>query len=841
MSGSFTFVSSIALLCYVFLLITFTHADGNRVLRSFRVVLYMLTLWAAGSLFMRIRLWPGIKVWYDASLLGLCLVPCAIINFLHKYADEKPDIQDFAIYIAVLIINLINILTSDLLPPPEAVALTDGEVSFVYTFNTRGVLILYGCAFLAFANILLTVRQRIKQDPSAKNAYLPIVLGCCAILAGNILIMLPVFSGIPLDILGGIINSVCMVFMLYRKRMFKLTQLTSRRSCYLLSAVATGLAFVYIINPVQSLLVRALGVSQKTSILIVSVLYTLCTIGVMAGMKVTIDNVFGREEQNRAQLVEDFSRNVSRMLSVNDILGELISVIIRGAAVSWVSVLTPDGTGEKFVMTRGSNPLERRDIYLTAGNPVLKHLEKTDACLMEHEIGSIDGYRSLWENEKQLLAGLNAGCFVPLTDKGTLIGVLILSPKEKGKRFNFADETFLTSVKTVAAIAVKNANLYEKADHDARTDDLTGLTNRKYFMEELNRQFDACRDTSLALIHVNIDDFKLFNQLYGNTAGDAALRLIAVTLLRVVGENGSVARYSGKEFMVLLPEANSVFAQNLATHILEQIAAISNITDDLDSCKTMTASIGICVYPFAASTPKQLLGNAEQAVYQVKRAGKNGVRMYAAAKDAISGKADEPADYQKVYSTYAPTIYALTAAIDAKDHYTFNHSNNVAYYATRLAHAYGLGTDSIEIINEAALLHDVGKIGVPEHILNKQTRLTDQEFAEMTKHVENSVNIIRHLPSLDYVIPAVIGHHECYDGSGYPRRIAGQDIPLYARILCVADSFDAMTSRRVYKEPYPVEKALGILKEASGKQFDPELAELFIKEFTEGRIELQFK
>lgn len=841
MSGSFTFISSLALLCYVFLLITFAHARGNKVITSFKLVLYACAVWAGGSLFMRLQLWPGIKFWYDASLLGLCLVPCAVVSFLHRYAGEKSDLQDNVILIAVLGVNLINILTSGLLPPPEAVTLPDGDVSFIYTFNTRGILVLYGFAFLAFANILLTVWQRVKADPPSRSSYTPIVLGCCAILIGNILIMIPAFSGIPLDILGGIVNAFCLVRMLYRKRMFKLTQFSSKRNCYMLSAVATAIAFAYLINPIQTLLVKTFGLNEKWSVLIVSILYTLSTVAVTAGMKVTIDSIFGREEQNRAQLVEEFSRTVSSMLNVSDILDALISVIIRGTGISWVSALTPDASGEKFVLTRGSNPLERKDIVLTAGNPLLRHLEKTDACLMEHEINSIEGYRSLWENEKQLLSGLNAGCFVPLTDKGILLGVLILSAKEKGKRFNFAEESFLTSVKTVAAIAVKNARLYEKADHDARTDDLTGLTNRKYFLEELKKQFAACSGKSLALIHVNIDDFKLFNQLYGNTAGDAALKLIASTLVRVVGESGTVARYSGKEFMVLLPESNSLFVQNLANHILEQIAAINNITDELDSCKTMTASIGICIYPFAASTPKQLLQNAEQAVYQVKRGGKNGVLMYAAAKDATTGKADEPEDYQKVYSSYAPTIYALTAAIDAKDHYTFNHSKNVAYYATRLAHAYGLSSDSIEIINEAALLHDVGKIGVPEHILNKQTRLTDTEFAEMTKHVENSVNIIRHLPSLDYVIPAVIGHHECYDGSGYPRRIAGEDIPLYARILCVADSFDAMTSRRVYKEPYPVEKALGILKEASGKQFDPELAELFIKEFTEGRIELQFK
>jgi putative nucleotidyltransferase with HDIG domain len=132
----------------------------------------------------------------------------------------------------------------------------------------------------------------------------------------------------------------------------------------------------------------------------------------------------------------------------------------------------------------------------------------------------------------------------------------------------------------------------------------------------------------------------------------------------------------------------------------------------------------------------------------------------------------------------------LTAAIDTKDHYTFNHSKNVAYYAGELARAYGMNENCIEIVKEAGLLHDVGKIGIPENILNKPGRLSSEEYEVMKTHVENSIGIIRHLPSLDYVIPAVLGHHERYDGKGYPDGSREKTF-LMARILCWADSFDA--------------------------------------------------
>ena len=253
--------------------------------------------------------------------------------------------------------------------------------------------------------------------------------------------------------------------------------------------------------------------------------------------------------------------------------------------------------------------------------------------------------------------------------------------------------------------------------------------------------------------------------------------------------------------------------------------------------KVLTVSVGISAAPYAAKTAKELLDNADMAVNHVKHTGKNGIEIF----DTILRENivhDDMTNHKNIYREYESTIYALTAAIDVKDHYTFSHSNNVAYYATSLAREMNLNQDVVEIIRQAALLHDVGKIGIPEAILNKEGKLTEEEYEIIKGHVEASIGIIRYLPSLDYVIPAVIGHHERYDGNGYPRRISGENIPLSARILCIADSFDAMTTKRCYKEIIPKERALQILEEEAGRQFDPELVPVFIRGMTEGRIQL---
>lgn len=169
------------------------------------------------------------------------------------------------------------------------------------------------------------------------------------------------------------------------------------------------------------------------------------------------------------------------------------------------------------------------------------------------------------------------------------------------------------------------------------------------------------------------------------------------------------------------------------------------------------------------------------------------------------------------------------AAVDAKDSFTFEHSENVSEYAVKLAEKLKLPEKDIQTVKVAGLLHDIGKIGIPERILKKNGKLTDEEYTMMKTHVEKSVEMIRFLPNMDYVIPAVVSHHERYDGKGYPNGIKGKDIPILGRILAVCDSFDAMISRRAYKEALSVDYAVGELERGKGTQFDPEAAQAFIE------------
>ena len=834
--NSYIIIPIVALFCYLFLFLAFLAAKKTKVIKSFMLVLLIMILWTGGSLCMRMQLWPSVKFWFDVSLWGIWLLPVAFYNYIFEFTGlvQRRRRIWFTLSIAC---SLANTIWGCFLKYPEVVNGLDGRVSFVYHMTWPVGIMFLLCAAIV-ADIFLGLWRFCKEHEEGKKQLNPIAFGILALFIGNIAITLPIFKGIPLDIFAGIVNAFCMFYALYRRRLFRLTLLVSRSNCYLISTGLAVLLFARGLTELENFVRKYLFDSDQYLLLTVSIVFTLATFLIYFLMKKVIDILFIKEENARAENLKNFSRDISKTLRVEEILEQIIGVVHKTIQVDKVYICMLDSKKERYEIVCSTSPLDEKNVTFNLDNPMVHYMLTRDGCLMMRDFRRTLAYKSMWEEEKKCLADLRVECFVPLKDGNNLVGFLMLPGKHKGGAFTYDDISFLSSVDSIGSIALKNSRLYEKAYYEARTDELTGLLNRKYFYEVLQREYEKNKEKSLALIIFNIDDFKLYNQLYGNKEGDQALRRVAKIIQTTVGDNGYVARYSGKEFAVILPLYDVLAAKNLAENIRKQILNMNKNAKDY-SMKALTVSGGVCSIPYSASNPKELIDNADMAVYHIKRNGKNGIMVYSVGQQARVYQQEDKASKKRIYSEYAPTIYALTAAIDTKDHYTFSHSENVAYYATELAYLLGMNEDFVEMLREAALLHDVGKIGIPEHILNKPGKLTDEEFAVMKTHVENSIGIIRHLPSLDYVIPAVIGHHERYDGKGYPRRISGEDIPLSARILCVADSFDAMVSKRSYKEAFGVDRALSILEQESGMQFDPHITPIFVEAIRNGKVKPQ--
>jgi diguanylate cyclase (GGDEF)-like protein/putative nucleotidyltransferase with HDIG domain len=357
----------------------------------------------------------------------------------------------------------------------------------------------------------------------------------------------------------------------------------------------------------------------------------------------------------------------------------------------------------------------------------------------------------------------------------------------------------------------------------ALTDPLTGLGNHRHFHERLERELRHAheRRLPLTLCLIDVDDFKRINDRFGHPAGDRVLSLLA-TRLR---QSGEAFRLGGDEFALLLPGYDENTAVTAATSVVERISAIQ-----LDQLGSVTVSAGVATSPAHAADRDELIRLADSALYWAKEYGKNRVRAYrpdvielAELKRLASGP-DRAARFRAAAS--------LARAVDARDVYTGSHSQRVADLAARTARRLGLPEEEVELTRLAASLHDLGKLAIPEEILRKPGPLTDPERMVLERHPQIGFRMLESL-GVDPVADWVLHHHERWDGSGYPDGLPGDAIPLGARIIFVADAYDAMTSERVYRRRVAPEQAIAELRRCAGSQFDPGIVNALADELGE--------
>lgn len=783
---------------------------------------------------MRIQFWPSVNFWHYVSIAGLMMVPYGFYNFYLDFLEAKNKKGRWIWLCAFMLIYIINLLTEVFIPTPDVIEGIDGSVQFFYTYDWA-IFVPIALTVLLIVQIVKLFFRYCRGDVLMLRQIRPILIGILIVAVGNIASTLSIFHGIPVDIISCLFFAYSLFYALYKKRLFKLTVLISPANCYIIAIFISACIFESVTGRMHQWICRTFHFSESLSLFVIALLVSITIYALVMIMKQFLDNLFVKEEQIQADAIKQFSYKVSKTLNKNEILSSLVEVILEMICVDKVYVFIGDENGA-FVLEETSSPLEKKGVVLPGDHPLVQYMKEHEGCLFMQDYMRTNSYRSMWEGEKEQLQSWGIECIAPMKDNEDVVGMVMLSSKTKNRAYSFDDFSLLMSVNSVCTMAVKNSRMYEQAYDEARKDALTGLFNRKRFYEVITEQFEKHPEQPLALVMINIDDFKLYNQLYGAKEGDIALQKIASIIKATTMEHGMAFRMVGKEFAILLPDYDIYSAKILAESISEQVRRM-NENNELYRLNVLTISCGVCASPYMASSAEELVTNTDLAVYSAKRAGKNAVVVY--SEDVQIDDQKQGTKRVSYYDTYASTIYALTAAIDTKDHYTFSHSQNVAYYAAELAKECGMNSEFVDIVKEAGLLHDIGKIGIREDILNKPGKLTADEYEIIKGHVENSVGIIRHLPSLDYVIPAVLSHHERYDGRGYPRGVAGEDIPIMGRILCVVDSFDAMVSRRSYKPTMPIERALEVIEQEKGKQFDPKLADLFIQLVQNKKIEIR--
>lgn len=829
-------IPAIAMLCYLVLVLAMLSSKKSKIINAFTLYLLVFILWTGGSVLMRMQFYPGYEFWYQVSILSVFSLAFFLYHFLYCYLDYNNHIMHRTwgvLTLALLFFTYMEIF----LPIPSIQYTEDGKAIFIYSADWM-LIFPTVLTLLIILSIVKMVYHSYKKDDVAVLSLRPFLLGSIILVLGNVVSVLP-GNIFPWDTLSGIINAIFAFYVLTSRRIFKLTLLVSRSVLIFISIIIATIINIPMIGIISNIIDNRFPDFGENKIVIQCIIFSICILVIYKLIELATNLLFMKKEQINNDSLKTFSSKVADSLDSKTILELTQSVLLEGLPINKVYFLIYDKNGDRYATIYSSNPLADNALEFNTDAPLIKNIEQKNSSLFISDIRKTAQYKAMWESEKELIRRYNICALMPLKDDNdNLFGIIALGDIDARGSFDYNSVNFMESIRAISAIGLRNATKYEKAQLEAITDPLTGLYNRNYFLDTLKNTITNKSVESLALLLINIDDFRLYNELYGSTEGDASLVKISTIISNTVGTDGYVGRFSGKEFAVYLPNKTHLQALDLAKNLQQQLSEINKNNSTLD-LKSLTFSGGICVYPYSAATFNELITNTNMAVYQAKHSGKNRIVTYQ-KEDSLNTYEGSHNSKQlkrtKAYEEYASTIYALTAAIDAKDHYTFNHSQNVAIYASVLAKHAGLNEAHSELIYEAGLLHDIGKIAIPEQILSKPGQLTDEEYRVMQSHVKNSIEIIRHLPNLDYLIPAVTGHHERWDGKGYPRSLSGDEIPISARCLALADSFDAMLSKRSYKDSFTVEYACDEIIKKAGLQFDPELAFLFVDLVKKGII-----
>jgi diguanylate cyclase (GGDEF)-like protein/putative nucleotidyltransferase with HDIG domain len=523
-----------------------------------------------------------------------------------------------------------------------------------------------------------------------------------------------------------------------------------------------------------------------------------------------LEDARGRQRESRALL--ELSRAVAQVTSADEVAQRLVEAV--------PAVVDCDRVGV-FLWDEQQSALTCRAVtelgVAASGQLRELRIRPTDSPSIARQIEHVETrpHYAAFDTEDVFLAGVMgrlgsvAVALVPIVAHERYFGFMSVSVVDRPERLRMTsalDET-LAGVSAQAATALENAGLIESMAHQARHDSLTGLLSHRAFQESLEAGVRGGGDGAFTLALIDIDDFKLVNDLYGHTVGDDALRVVTDALQSSVRDRDLIFRVGGEEFAVILPGLSAEDAIPVVERLRAAVAATGFTVP-------LRVSIGLASWPRDATDRGGLFECADAALYAAKHAGKD---------CTIRAEPD-----QRI-GTEGPLAQGLLNLLRVKDGETLAHCAQVAALVVKVGAALGLDGDRLAQLRLAGQLHDIGKVAVPDHVLTKPDSLDEDELRLVHTHPAVGAEILTAW-GFGAIARFVREHHEHVDGGGYPAGLRGEEITLEGRIIHAVDAFAAMTADRPYREAMSVEDALAELRACSGTQFDAQIVEAVERE-----------
>lgn len=820
-------ITALALVSYVALyLVVYFSKPKTKEKDAFRFYLLMMALWMLSAVIVVGQI-GDIYFWFRMMTVSSVASMIGIHRFVELIVPVKKNWDRWLIAYVVAVV-VITLSTNWVI----SYAYMNGS-ELVYSFTPLvGLVAGPGYALMLYNTYRLINGYHVARNPQIRNRYKYLITGLFSVIVGSIFNFTDL-GKYPIDIFANLVTAVLISVSILRHKLLDINVIIRKSVLYAVPTILIGTSYFLIIS--LSVRVFQLSVNQQMLVsVITAVAAALVFQPVITFFQEWINRLFFRERYDSTLMLQRISLATSREIDLNRLSNIIVDEIVSTMHIKRAGLYVAQKEGSPFVLVSGRGLNYSRIKEFRTDHPLIAKLRKTDAPLMWSDLESSPMLKSLWKDELDYLVDLKAELFIPLKTKDELMGILVLGERMSESPYSQEDISNLTTLASQSSIAIQNAHLFSQSQ--------TELTERRRAEHNLQLQLkrlSALQDINVAITEnfdLQIPLVLLLEQVINELKVDAA------DVLLYNPDDKNLNYVAGRGFRTDALKFTSLrMGQGLAgtaaqTRHTIHIKDLSTEYTTLAQSPLLEDENFVTYYGFPLIARNQIKGVLEIFHRTVLEPDNDWfdylntlITETALAVDNARLFTDLEKTNQELMSAYEATLEGWARTLEMRDRETEGHSQRVLQMTVTLAERMGIHGDELTHVRRGSLLHDIGKIAIPDSILQKPGALNDEEWKIMRRHPSIAYEMLSTISFLEPSLEIPYCHHEKWDGSGYPQGLKGEEIPLSARIFAIVDVWDALLSDRPYRKAWDNKKVMDYLRSQSGTHFDPMVVEEFLK------------
>ncbi len=824
----FSIIPAMAIVLYtaLYILVSLSHPQ-NKTRKRFRWYLLSMVIWSLGALIVLLNI-GNTTFWFRLMSSGAILSMVALFFFTQSVVSHPLKSWANVIYVFGFIAFWINLLTNVVTP---YAAIIDGEL----TYELRPWIILLatpGYLVVILSIIQLFYSAKASEDETNISRYVLLIIAIIIVLLGAVFNFTDL-GKYPLDIAANVVAALLISYAILRHQLLDIQVVLRRGLLYFIPTIIIGAAYFLLISLTLFLIDADTQAELFTISLIVSIIAGIVIQPLRDLLQRWVDRFFFRERYSEIQMLQRITEAAASLIDIDLLSSMILNEVSETIHIKETALFLRSENHKSYYLNALTGITLSPRTKISDDNPIIKRLTEKDDVITRQSLETDPFFKSMWRDERKILDEMAIELIIPLKSAGELLGLIMLGRKLSDQGYSNQDRNILFTLAQQTAVAVNNAQLYSLAQREL----LQRRETEKRLQLQL-RRLSALQDINIAIttnIDLQIPLYLLLEQVTDELKVDAA------DVLLLDEETQQLVFVAGQGFRTeALKYTKLDIGAGLAGRAAEtaEMVRVKNLNQENTSLEQSPRfeEEGFVSY-FGVPLISKGLVKGVLELFHRSPLDPNADWMdflgtltseTAIAVDNAQLFRDLEKSNMDLSVAYETTLEGWARTLELKDRETEGHSQRVVDLTMRLCKKLGVSDDDLEHVRRGALLHDIGKMGVPDSILLKPGALNDEEWKVMKMHPIFAKEMLLSIPFLKPATDIPYCHHEKWDGSGYPQGIKGEEIPLPARIFAIVDVWDALRSERPYRPAWSDEKAIEEIKRCKGTHFDPVVVEAFL-------------